>query len=131
MKKEYIDQLNSEAKGFIKTHELKVVDYKDNQCISEAPLLECSLNPYGIAHGGFIYGLMDTCGALHIFFETKKRVVTTNSNVNFIKPCKGSKVVAKTKAIKIGKNICVIEVNAYNDKDELLTTGVFNYYYID
>ena len=128
---DYIDKLNNEASGFIKNHELKIVEFKDDQCICEAPLIECSINPYGIAHGGFIYGLMDTCGAVHIFLDKNKRVVTTNSSVNFIKPCSGSKIVAKSKAIKIGKNICVIEVNSYNDKDELVTTGVFNYYFID
>ena len=74
---------------------------------------------------------MDTCGGVHLMLETNRKVVTISSNVNYIKACNGSKIIAKSKSIKIGKNICVIEINVYNDKDELVTTGVFNYYYID
>ena len=117
--------------GFMKNHNFKFVSYDNNECILEAPINDKALNPYKISHGGFIYGLMDTCGGLHIFLETDKKAVTISSNVNFIKPGVGKKLIAKSKTIKIGKNISVIEVNAYNDLDDLVATGTFNFYYIN
>ena len=126
-----VDELNVQSTGFIKNHNFKILEYKNNQCIIEAPIVEECLNPHKIVHGGFLYGLMDTCGGVHLMLETNRKVVTISSNVNYIKACSGSKIIAKSKSIKTGKNICVIEINVYNDKDELVTTGVFNYYYID
>ena len=117
--------------GFIENNDYKFVEYKDNQLIVEAKLNDYSLNPYKIAHGGFIYGLMDTCAGLHILLETNKKAVTISSSINYVKACKGSKLIAKSKPIKIGKNICIIDVYAYNDKDEIVTTGTFNFYFID
>lgn len=126
-----MEDIDLKLDGFMKEHDFKLINYDNHECVIEAPITEKVLNPYKMSHGGFIFGLMDTCGGLHIFIETKRKVVTTSSNINFIKPGLGKKLIAKSKEIKIGKNISVIEVNAYNDIDDLIATGVFNYYYID
>ena len=126
-----MEELDLKTSGFIKNHDFKFIEYKDNCCIIEAPINEISLNPYDIVHGGLIYGLMDTCSGVHVFLETKRNVVTTSGNINYIKKCKGSKIIAKSKQIKIGNNISIIEVNAYNENNEIVATGIFNFYFID
>ena len=120
-----------EINGFIKNHNFKLISYDNEECIIEAPIDENSLNPYDIVHGGLIFGLMDTCSGVHIYLETKRKVVTTSSNINFLKPGTGEKLIAKSKTIRIGNSLSVIEVNLYNDKNDLISTGVFNYYFID
>lgn len=127
----YKEEIENKINGFIKYHNFKFISFENNECIIEAPIEEIGMNPYGMVHGGLLFGLMDTCAGLHTLLETKREAVTTNSTINYIKACKGSKIVAKTKPIKIGKNLAVIEVNAYNDKDELVTTGIFDYYFIN
>lgn len=117
--------------GFIKNHNFKLVSHNNGECTIEAPIDENSLNPYDIVHGGLIFGLMDTCGGVHIYLETKRKVVTTSSNINFLNPGTGERLIAKSKTIRIGNSLSVIEVNLYNDSDNLIATGVFNYYFID
>ena len=124
-------ELDIELNGFMKDHDFKLINYDNNECVLEAPINEKTLNPYDMAHGGLIFGLMDTCGGMHVILETGRKVVTISSSINFIKPGMGNKLIAKSKAIKIGKNLCVIEVNTYNDIDNLVATGVFNFYYIN
>lgn len=126
-KKEFEDKIN----GFIEHHKFKFIDFSDNELIIEAPIEDIGLNPYDMVHGGLLFGLMDTCAGLHVFLQTKREAVTISSNINYVKACKGSKIVAKSKPIKIGKNISIVEVYAYNDKGELVTTGSFNFYYIN
>ena len=126
-KKEFEDKIN----GFIEYHNFKFIDFSNNELIVEAPIEDNSLNPYGMVHGGLLFGLMDTCAGLHVFLETKREAVTISSNINYVKACKGSKIVAKSKPIKIGKNISIIEVYAYNDKGEIVTNGSFNFYFIN
>ena len=117
--------------GYMKNHNYKLVNFAKNECIMEAPITENSLNPYKIAHGGFIYGLMDTCGGVHIFLDTKRKVVTTTTNMNFLRPLIGTKLITKSTPIRIGKRMCVMKVDAYNDINDLVATGIFNYYYKD
>ena len=128
---DYQELMKDKINGFIKYHNFKFIDFKDGECIIEAPIEEIGMNPYNMVHGGLLFGLMDTCAGLHVLLETKREAVTTSSTINYIKACKGSKIIAKSRSIKTGKNIAVIEVNAYNDKDELVTTGIFNYFYIN
>ena len=117
--------------GFMKEHNFKLVSFDTKECVLEAPITDTSLNPYKITHGGFIFGLMDTCGGVHLLLETKRKVVTTSSNVNFLKPGIGKKIIVKSTPIKIGKILSVMKVDAYNDKEDLIATGTFNFYYID
>ena len=126
-----MEDIDFESDGFIKENDFKLINYKDHECVIEAPITEKVPNPYKVSHGGFVFGLMDTCGGVHIMIETKRKAVTISSSINFIKPGLGKKLIAKSKEIKIGKNISVVEVNAYNDNDDLIATGVFNYYYIN
>ena len=126
-KKEFEDKIN----GFIKHHKFKFIDFSNNELIVEAPIENDGLNPYGMVHGGLLFGLMDTCAGLYVFLETKRKAVTISSTINFVKACKGNKIVAKSKPVKIGKNISIVEVYAYNDKGEIVTTGSFNFYYIN
>ena len=125
------DKLLFDVGGFIKLHKYELVSFDNSLCVLSAPIINDSLNPYGMAHGGFIYGLMDSCAGIHIALETKRNAVTTSSSLNFIKASKGSKIIAKSKIIKAGKTISTIEVSTYDDKDQLVAIGIFNYYYIN
>lgn len=116
--------------GFIKHNGYKFVDGKKDYCVLTADITENSLNPYDIAHGGFIFGLADTAAGVAAS-STGRGAVTVNSSIEYLKGAKGSSIKAVAHSIKTGKTISVYEVNIYNDKEELVAKAIFTYYYID
>ena len=51
-------------KGFIGNNNYKVIKVEDNYCELEGVLSNSSLNNFGVAHGGYIFGLADTAAGI-------------------------------------------------------------------
>lgn len=117
--------------GFIFHNNFSLVERKENESsIVKVELSEKSLNPFGNAHGGLIFGLGDT--AMGIVVNTDdKHAVTLSSNINYLHPGVGKYLLAKAKMIKKGKKICYLNAKIYNDQDVLVATMEGNYYYVD
>ena len=65
--------------GFIKNNNYRIINIDEQGCKIEGKITDTSLNPFGIAHGGFIFGLVDTtAGLLANLFGN---AVTTNSSI--------------------------------------------------
>lgn len=121
---------NVEDEGFIKYNNIELVEANDNEVILKAELTKNSLNPYGIAHGGLIFTLGDTAMGIASRM-TGRESVTLSSNVTYLKPGKGTYLIAKGKIIKDGKATCYLKADIYNDKDDLVATMDANYFYIN
>ena len=116
--------------GFISNNNYKIIEVKDNYCVLEGTITETSLNNFGIAHGGYIFGLADTAAGIAAMSKGRK-AVTLSSNINYIKKAKGNKLIAKTLCLKEGKNISNYEVSIYDEKDNLIAKATIEYFYID
>lgn len=118
-------------KGFIVHNHYELVESKDlESAILKVDLSEDGLNPYGVAHGGLVFGLGDT--AMGVLAKTTGRsAVTLNSTINYLKPAIGNAIFAKAELVKNGKNTCYLRCDIYNDKDVLVATMDGNYYFID
>lgn len=115
--------------GFFKHNNFHIVEVSENNCIIRADLTENSMNPYGIAHGGLIFGLGDVVmGMLARASGTK--AVTLTANISYLKPGTGKYLLGKAELIKTGKNTCVLRANIYNDQEELIATMDSNYFYL-
>lgn len=119
-----------ELNGFIKNNNYKIVVLKDNYCEMEASITDTSLNPYAVAHGGFIFGLADTAAGIAIY-NTGRKAMTINSSIDFLHMVKGNKLKAIANCIKDGKNICVYEVLIYDELDCLVAKSNLTYFYIN
>ena len=116
--------------GFIKNNNYKLIDINDGYCEMEAEITESSMNPYNICHGGFLFGLLDTCCGACASSDGRGSL-TVNSSINYMKAVTGTKVRAIGKTIKYGKHITVVEGNIFDDQDRLVCNGTVTYYYID
>ena len=123
--KDYFDK----SSGFIKSNNYKLIDLDIDYAVMEGIIDENSMNPYGIVHGGYLYGLLDTCAG-YAACTSGHKAYTLNSNINYLSQCKGNIVRAEAKAIKSGKHIKVYEVNLY-DGDNLICNGIASYYVLD
>ena len=73
---------------------------------------------YGTVHGGVLVAFADSIGG---------HSVTQGSTVNFLRPAAGEYLVCKAKPLKVGKRICVVSVEQYNDRGDLVTTALFTF----
>lgn len=133
-KEQQIDELMKDSfinnEGFIKYNGYEYVCGGLNKCVLESPITKESLNPYGIPHGGFIFGLADTAAGMAAS-STGRPAVTINSNIQYLKASKGDKLIATASCIKHGKTISVYQVDITDNRGSNISTAVFTYYYID
>ena len=123
------EQINNDN-GFIKENNYKIIKVEENYCELEGKITETSLNPFGIAHGGFIFGLADTAAGIAAMTNGKK-AVTINSTIDYLNPGKGKRLKAIAKSLKVGKSISNFEVYVYDEKNTLIAKSNVNYYYLD
>lgn len=116
--------------GFIKNNHYQLVDLKKDYCVMEALIKEDSLNPYGMAHGGFIFGLADTAAGAAAATSLRK-AVTLSSHIEYLHAVCGKKLKAVVNAVKTGKNVSVYEVNIYDEKEVIVAKATVDYFYID
>lgn len=116
--------------GFIKNNNYKLIDIDDGYCEMEAMITETSMNPYGICHGGFLFGLLDTCCGICAASDGRG-CLTVNSSINYLKAVTGEKVKVIGKTIKNGKKIAVIEANIYDDQDRVVCNGTVTYCFVE
>ncbi len=125
-----IKQIMEEKPGFIKNNHIKILETKEKESATlKADINENCMNPYGIVHGGLIFGLGDTAMGV-VARTTGRNAVTLSSNITYLKPSTGKYLIAKAEMIKNGKTTCYLRTNIYNDKDILVATMDANYYYI-
>ena len=128
-KQEIIAAMN-ERSSFNKNNEIKVVDFGDDFCIVEGELCEKTMNPWGMAHGGFVYSMCDVAAGVAVS-RLKRKGVTLSGNMYYLRPSKGTKLRAEGKIIKEGKTVVLVETNVYNDENVLTARGEFQIYIID
>ena len=80
-------------KGFINHNNYELVESNDKTATLKVNLGEDALNPYGVAHGGLIFGLGDTAMGV-VAYNTGKKGVTLSSTINYLKPATGEFLVA-------------------------------------
>ena len=120
------------AKGFIQNNNYKLVNVDiDNQiCIMDAVIDKNSLNPAGIVHGGFMFGLADTTAGV-LAHSLIGPSVTLNSTIDYFHPVTGNKIEANAKCIKKGSKISVFDVSIFNDKNEIVARSTITYYHLN
>lgn len=116
--------------GFISNNNYSIVKVEKNYCELEGLLTETSMNHLKNAHGGYIFGLADTAAGIAAM-TGGRTAVTVDSNINYLKPATGKKLIAVAKALKSGKSISVFEVFIYDVNKAVIARVTVTYFYID
>ena len=120
----------NEMHGFIQNNNIQIEELDKEKAVLSVELDENSLNPSGIAHGGLVFGLADTAMGV-LAYLTGRKVVTVDSNINYLKPSSGKKITCTSEAIKVGKTLGVYEAKIYNEKNELTALVTGTYFFLD
>lgn len=122
-KQEKIEAVNERC-SYNKYNGIKVVDFGEDYCIVEGELRDEAMNPWGMAHGGFVYSLCDVAAGVAVS-QLNRRGVTLSGNMYYVRPSKGKKLRAEGKIIKDGKTIVLVETNVFNDEGVHTARGEF------
>ncbi len=91
---------------------------------------EGALNPYGFAHGGYLYTLADALAG-RVAYSSGAYCVTLQANANYLKSAQLHDVLTVTgKAVHDGRSTKVIRVTITNQKEELLLDSTFTCFVI-
>lgn len=85
-----------------------------------------NLNLSGIVHGGCLATLADTVAGMGVV-ATGRAVVTVNYGLNFLRPATGKQIRCIATAEKMGKTLCVMRTDLFNDEDEKVASGNFTF----
>jgi acyl-CoA thioesterase len=107
-----------EIGGFNDLIDIRNVYEENGELFVSVKVEDKHTNPFGIAHGGFIFSLCDTAAGSYSYYKNKT-TVTLDSNIQYYKPGKvGDTLTAKAIPRKEGRNISVILVEVVNQKNE-------------
>ena len=115
--------------GFLKYNNIEILSMDKDNCRVKLTITKHSLNPYEIVHGGLTFALGDTAMGV-LCHAMGKNVVTLDSNINYLKPGKGSYLLAIPKLIKMGKNTCFLATEIFDENNELIAIMYGTYYII-
>ena len=85
------------------------------------------MNTYGMAHGGYIFGLADTAAGTLAFVNGI--ALTVNATINYLKPLRTNTVRAVATIDRKGNSIAVFTVNVYDSDNVLVAKSTNTYFY--
>lgn len=85
-----------------------------------------NLNMLGIVHGGCLATLADTVAGLGVI-ASGYAAVTANYGLNFLRPATGNQIRCIATAEKMGKTLCVMRVELFNDTSKPVAAGSFTF----
>ncbi len=92
----------------------------EGTCTMRLPVDETMVRPGGTLSGPSMMGLADAAMWVCVMSRIGdiQLAVTTSFNINFLRKPKMQDIIAKGKAIKIGKQLAVLEVTLYTANEE-------------
>ena len=121
-----INDKYKEINGFDYNNGIIIDKVDKDEVVAHIDATEKSNNPWGIVHGGLIFGLADTTAGI-LCYANGHEAVTIDANINYLKPVK-TYLKAVASIIKSGKTINLYRVDVFNEKEELCATVTYNYY---
>ncbi|MCR4830183.1 MAG: PaaI family thioesterase [Pseudobutyrivibrio sp.] len=129
MSKELMDKLSKslDANEFVKYNHIILDDIELSGATAHIDIVSETKNVLGVAHGGAHFSLADTCAGYSSRADGRE-YVTQQSNFYFLKGVKEGRMIAKGHVIKRTRKFCVVDVDVFDDKGELISKGTFDYY---
>ena len=108
----------------------RVLEVRENYARVRQPVDEGSIRPGGYINGPTQMAIADSAAYVAIFTRIgiTPMALTSNLNINFMRPCIGDAVVAEAHLLKLGKTLAVISVDIRAEgSDKLSSHAVVNY----
>lgn len=119
--------------GFAAYCGMTLISVEPGSVRGDCPLVPELLNPYGKAHGGAISTLMDTLSGICASSASvpPRYVVTRSADVHYLRPVTGSRIVGWARAVRAGRQMCLVQTEIYDDQDRLCASGQLEFFYVE
>lgn len=118
-----LDKLNLQPITVLDDYQATMLNEKE--VLLTTKVTEKSLNPYGIAHGGFLFTLADSVAGLTTVAR-RAYSVTLQSNIHYMKAAKlGDTLSVIGSCTHDGSRTKVVEVKIENQDKQLLASASF------
>lgn len=122
MKMTGFEDLFSEEKGFFQS-ELKVCEVGHLEM--EIRVNKVNANPYGMAHGGYLFSICDNVAGI-VGYTLGSYVVSQQASISYLSPAKIDEVLSVCgRCIHDGGRSKVVETEIRNEKQKLVCKGTF------
>ncbi len=120
------EQRNS-ANHFAKKLGLVITRIDQDYAEGELPVDRSFTNPQGSVQGGSMFTLADAVGGAAAGYDGR-RIATVDASFHYLRPgLHTSLLKAKTRMVKSGSTLKVVDVSVYDQDDTLLSEGIFTY----
>lgn len=102
----------------------KIIEAKEDYIKIELVIGKANLRPGGFINGPTQMAIADQVAYAVTFTRLGpvKMAMTSNLNIDFLRPCKGTKLLAEGKMIKLGRSLALISVGLRGDQNEKLSS---------
>jgi len=102
----------------------EIIEAKENYIKIELTVGQANLRPGGFINGPTQMAIADQVAYAVIFTRLgpKKMAMTSNLNIDFLRPCQGTKLIAEGEMIKLGRSLALISVGLRGNKNEKLSS---------
>lgn len=130
---ELMDLARKRVVGFAAYCGLTLTSVEPGSVRGYCPLVPELLNPYGKAHGGAISTLMDTLSGICASSASVpyRYVVTRSADVHYLRPVTGSRIAGWARAVRAGRQMCLVQAEIYDDQDRLCASGQLEFFYVE
>ncbi|MEM9571706.1 MAG: PaaI family thioesterase [Pseudomonadota bacterium] len=108
----------------------RVLEVRENYARVRQEIGDGNIRPGGYINGPMQMALADSAAYVAVFTRIgiTPMALTSNLNINFMRPCIGKAVIAEAHLLKIGKTLAVISVDVRAEgSDKISSHAVVNY----
>jgi uncharacterized protein (TIGR00369 family) len=117
-----------EKDPFIKYLGIKINVIDTGKAEAILDLKEYHMRTGNMMNGGAIATMMDTAGGTAVITMSKSNQVTTNLNINYLRPIIKSPAKAVGEVIKEGKRVYFVKISVYDGDNNLCAFGTGTWY---
>ncbi|QIK70050.1 PaaI family thioesterase [Erysipelothrix sp. HDW6C] len=115
--------------SFMQHNGIEIVDVYEDYASTRVNFSNELTNYYGFFHGGVYFTLADSAAGL-ASRSNGANYVTLNANINFMKAVKSGYIYSKARVMSRTTKICVVNVDIFDDHDQLVNSGTYTMYRI-
>ena len=108
----------------------RVLEMREDYALVRQPVDKANLRPGGYINGPTQMAIADSAAYVAIFTRIgiTPMALTSNLNINFLRPCIGDAVIAEAHLLKLGRTLAVISVDVRAEgSDKLSSQATINY----
>ncbi len=110
-----VTQANVFLEGAFVGHEnrARIIEMQAGRAVSQLEVNQIHLRPGGYISGPTQMGMADMVAYMAIMTRLGEQpmAVTSNLNINFLRPCIGTVVIADGRLMKLGRSLAIVEVD--------------------